>query len=133
MTAKLRPGELYEDPVAMAAHRAETLDAEVIGRVREELRAGPMTHERLRSAVYQLAGLGSDVVEIVVDAVEEIYDGVWFGGGTYRGEYMIFPLHPLAAPAMAESLTSDPGPLRAWIPATDLIRGSDRSELSAPA
>lgn len=78
-------------PVDLAAARVDDLDPDYVARVRAELHAGPLTRERVQTAVHALAGLGT-VVEVRVLQVIEMDGAHVAGGRTATGRDVWFPL-----------------------------------------
>lgn len=97
-----------DHPIELAARRLDDLDPAYVARVAAELRAGPITPERVQGAVHELAGLGH-VVQVETTVIEEI-DGEWFGGGLIRssGRSVWFWLDETTAREVADYLATDP-------------------------
>jgi hypothetical protein len=99
------------DPLTKAAERLPDLDPAYVARVVGELRAGPITPDRARQAVHELAGLGH-VVEVETTEVVEV-DGEWFGAGRVVGSRrsVCFSLHEITASEVADYLATGPATL----------------------
>jgi hypothetical protein len=94
------------DPITLAAENLGRIDPELVDHWRAELQAAP-SPERIRQAVYALAGLGSGV-EVRIEAIEEV-DGAWWAGGTLRygdHQFVVWPLGPDEPDNLAELRTA---------------------------
>lgn len=114
-------GEFLRGAIGRAVEVAD-FDPAYAARVRDELHAGPITPERLRAAVRELAGVGAKV-EIRLQTLEEVdFDSgpEWWGAGWLNGRAYTFPVGSQSGPAMRA--TMDAGdPVIVYVPPTELI------------
>ncbi len=113
-----------DHPVNIAARRLDEgeIAPAALDRVVAELHAGPITPNRVRDAVSQLAGLGH-VVWVRAEYVEELEDGdgVWGGlGTTFDGRSVLWVTGEITGREVRDAIASGEEPIVA-VPPTAIM------------